>query len=186
MNKMKKLVFLVALVICANLSMAQTKVGDVTLPNKVTLSGADMTLNGAGMREKMWIDLYAGGLYTQTKSSDATSVINSGAPMAIKLHIVSGMVSQEKMIGAVNDGFENSSVGKATAKERAAFILCFNDEITKEDEFDIVYANDVTTVYKNGKEKGTISGLEFKKALFGIWLGKKPADKDLKKGMLGK
>lgn len=183
---MKKIVFLVAFMIGANISMAQTKVGDVTLPNKVTLSGTEMTLNGAGMREKMWIDLYAGGLYTQTKSSDANSIINSDAPMAMKLHIVSGMVSQEKMVGAVNDGFENSTIGKATVAEKAAFIKCFNDEITKEDEFDIVYANGITTVYKNGKEKGTVSGLEFKKALFGIWLGKKPADKDLKKGMLGK
>jgi len=166
--------------------MAQTKVGDVTLPNKITLSGEEMELNGAGMREKMWIDLYVGGLYVQTKSNDANTVINSDAPMAMKLHIVSGMVSQEKMIGAVTDGFEKSTSGKATAAERASFVACFNDEITKEDVFDITYANGKTIVYKNGTEKGSVSGLEFKKALFGIWLGKKPADKDLKKGMLGK
>jgi len=166
--------------------MAQTKVGDVTLPNKITLSGEEMELNGAGMREKMWIDLYVGGLYVQTKSNDANTVINSDAPMAMKLHIVSGMVSQEKMIGAVTDGFEKSTSGKATAAERASSVACFNDEITKEDVFDITYANGKTIVYKNGTEKGSVSGLEFKKALFGIWLGKKPADKDLKKGMLGK
>jgi len=183
---MKKILFLLAFVLCANVSMAQTKVGDVTLPNKVTLSGEEMSLNGAGMREKMWIDLYAGGLYVQTKSSDAAGVISSDAPMAMKLHIVSGMVSQEKMIGAVTDGFEKSTTGKATAVDKAAFIACFNDEITKEDVFDIAYAGGKTTVYKNGKEKGSVDGLEFKKALFGIWLGKKPADKDLKKGMLGK
>ena len=41
-------------------------------------------------------------------------------------------------------------------------------------------------VNKNGKLLTTIRGLEFKKALFGIWLGEKPADKNLKKGMLGK
>lgn len=178
--------FLVAFVICANVSFAQTKVGDVTLPNTVMLSGEEMNLNGAGMREKMWIDLYAGGLYMQKKSSDAAEVINADAPMAMKLHIVSGMVSQTKMIGAVTDGFENSTSGKATTAERASFVACFNDEITKEDVFDIAYVGGKTTVYKNGKEKGSVEGLEFKKALFGIWLGKKPADKNLKKGMLGK
>jgi len=183
---MKKIIFLMAFMICVNVSMAQTKVGDVTLPNEVTLSGENMELNGAGMREKMWIDLYAGGLYVQTKSSEANTVINTDAPMAMKLHIVSGMVSQSKMIGAVTDGFENSTSGKATTAERASFVACFNDEITKEDIFDIVYASGNTIVYKNGKEKGSVKGLEFKKALFGIWLGKKPADKDLKKGMLGK
>lgn len=183
---MKKVIFLMTFVICTNVTMAQTIVGDVTLPNIVTLSGEEMNLNGAGMREKMWIDLYVGGLYVQVKSSDAATLINADAPMAIKLHIVSGMVSQEKMIGAVTDGFDKSTSGKATIANKAAFIACFNNEITKEDVFDIVYAGGKTIVYKNGKEKGTVNGVEFKKALFGIWLGKKPADKDLKKGMLGK
>ena len=41
-------------------------------------------------------------------------------------------------------------------------------------------------VYKNNKLLGTIEGMEFKRALFGIWLSKKPADKDLKQAMLGK
>ena len=62
----------------------------------------------------------------------------------------------------------------------------FNDEIVEGTIFDIVYVNGKTTVYRNGKEKGSVAGLAFKKALFGIWLGKKPADKDLKQGMLGK
>ena len=183
---MKKILLVLAIVMSANFSTAQTKVGDVTLPNTVTLSGESMDLNGAGMREKLWMDLYAGGLYVQTKSSDANAVINADAPMAMKLHIISGMVSQSKMVGAVTDGFENSTTGKATTTERAAFTACFNDEITKGDIFDIVYANGSTIVYKNGKKKGSVAGLEFKKALFGIWLSSKPADKDLKKGMLGK
>jgi hypothetical protein len=34
--------------------------------------------------------------------------------------------------------------------------------------------------------KGTIAGYDFKKSLFSIWLGSKPADENLKKGMLGK
>jgi len=183
---MKKILLVLAIVMSANFSTAQTKVGDVTLPNKVTLSGESMDLNGAGMREKLWIDLYAGGLYVQTKSSDANTVINADAPMAMKLHIVSGLVSQSKMVNAVNEGFEKSTSGKATAAEQAKFISFFNDEITKGDVFDIVYANGEVTVYKNDTKKGSIPGLEFKKALFGIWLGNKPADKDLKKGMLGK
>ena len=37
----------------------------------------------------------------------------------------------------------------------------------------------------NNKMKGVMPGLEFKKALFAIWLGGKPASGKLKKGMLG-
>jgi hypothetical protein len=37
-----------------------------------------------------------------------------------------------------------------------------------------------------GALKGTIKGIDFKRAVFSIWLGEKPADAKLKKGMLGK
>ena len=183
---MKKLIFLVTLVICANVSMAQTKVGDVTLPNEVTLSDAEMTLNGAGMREKLWFDLYVGGLYVTTKSKSADALINSDEPMAIKLHITDSKVTQEKMIGAVNEGFEKSSHGKATKDQITKFKGFFNEKIAEGTILDIVYVGGKTTVYRNGKEKGSVAGLDFKKALYAIWLGKEPADEDLKEGMLGK
>ena len=183
---MKKVLFLLVFTFTIISTFAQTKVGDVTLPNIETFSDQELVLNGAGMREKMWIDLYAGGLYVQSKTSDANSIINADKPMAMKLHIVSRLVSQEKMVSAVNEGFEKSSHGKASATEKAQFIACFKDEISSGNIFDIVYLNGKTTVYKNGTEKGFVSGLEFKKALFSIWLGKKPVDKDLKNGMLGK
>jgi hypothetical protein len=37
----------------------------------------------------------------------------------------------------------------------------------------------------NGAARGTIAGAAFNKALLKIWLGAKPAQEDLKKGMLG-
>lgn len=183
---MKKVLLLLAFILCANVSTAQTTVGDVTIPNEVTLSGEKMDLNGAGMREKLWFDLYVGGLYVQTKSTSANTIINGDAPMAMKLHMVSSKITRAKMIGAITDGFENSSAGKATAAEQTMFKACFDDAIVPGNVFDIVYNNSETIVYKNGNKKGSIAGLEFKKALFGIWLGDKPADDDLKTGMLGK
>jgi hypothetical protein len=63
----------------------------------------------------------------------------------------------------------------------------FKEKINKKDIFIIVYVpGEGVSVLKNGVKKGTIDGLDFKKALFGIWLGNKPADDDLKAGMLGK
>lgn len=183
---MKNILALLMLFAATNLTIAQTTVGDATLPNTVTFSETNLQLNGAGMREKMWIDLYAGGLYLTNKSSNASTIIDADEPMAMKLHIVSGLVTQEKMVKAVNEGFEKSSTGKASAAEIKKFKGFFNDEIVDGTILDIVYVNGSTTVYRNGKEKGSVAGLAFKKALFGIWLGNKPADKDLKKGMLGK
>ncbi|WP_299679914.1 chalcone isomerase family protein [uncultured Dokdonia sp.] len=167
---------------------AQTQVGDATLPNQMTLEGTDLVLNGAGMREKVVFDLYAGGLYLQSKSSDAQRIINADETMVIKLDIVSKLVSSKKMKSAVDDGFEASTDDNiAPIEDRIEkFKGFFSDEIVKTNVFDIAYIKGQgTVVYKNGTKVGTIEGLDFKKALFGIWLGEDPADEDLKEGMLG-
>ena len=65
------------------------------------------------------------------------------------------------------------------------FVGFFSEEIVEDNIFDITYqGNRGVVVYKNGTEIGSIPGLNFKKALFGIWLGDDPADKKLKKAML--
>jgi len=170
-------------------TQAQKKVGGVTLPGSEKFGKYELKLNGAGVREKLWIDLYAGGLYLSTPSSDANKIMNADEAMAVKLHIVSKLISSEKMIDAVREGFESSTNDntKPIEDKIEQFIGFFEDEITKGDVFDITYQPGKGVVaYKNGKEKGTIEGMDFKKALFGIWLSRNPADDDLKEGMLGK
>ena len=186
---MKKIVFVLVAVMISGLTSAQTEVGGVNLPNSESYQGQTLNLNGAGVREKLWIDLYAGGLYLAEKSSDASAIISANKPMSIKLHIVSKLITSDKMIDAVNEGFENSTNGntKPLASEIKKFKSFFMEEIKKDDVFDIVYLPSTGVVaYKNDKELGVIEGLDFKKALFGIWLSKKPADDDLKEAMLGK
>jgi hypothetical protein len=186
---MKHLFLTLMAILSISTATAQTVVGDATLPNTMSLEGSDLLLNGAGMREKLWIDLYAGGLYLTAKSADAKAIINGDETMSMKLHIVSGMISSEKMIKAVDDGFTASLKGKTDvlASKIETFKGFFSEEITKNNVFDIAYIKGKgSVVYKDGKEVGMIEGLDFKKALFGIWLGAKPADKGLKNEMLGK
>lgn len=182
--------FLFALIAVFSLSFvnAQTVVGNATLPNTMTLEGTELMLNGAGMREKVVFDLYAGGLYLTSKSKDATAIINADETMAMKLDIVSGMVSSKKMVSAVDDGFDAAMNGDTSSlnDKIETFKGFFSDKIVKTNVFDIAYIKGTgTVVYKNGTKVGTIAGLDFKKALFAIWLGNDPADDDLKEAMLG-
>lgn len=167
---------------------AQTTISGVTLPQIQSINDATLTLNGAGLREKLWIDLYVAGLYSESKMSDAKEIVNSKESMNIHIEIVSGLITRENFLEAVNEGFEKSTGGN-TAKfssEIAAFVSSFSDEIVKGDKIDISWnAEKGVIVIKNGKAFPSINGLEFKKALFGIWFGEKPADKKLMKGMLG-
>ena len=167
---------------------AQKQVGDVTLPETMTVGDETLGLNGAGIREKLWFDLYSGGLYLENASNNGSTIVNADEAMAIKLHITSKLISSKKMIDAVDEGFEKSTNGN-TKKLQAKidiFKSFFSDEIVKDNVFDITYQpGKGVIVYKDGTKKGAIQGLEFKKALFGIWLGSDPADEDLKMKMLG-
>ena len=136
----------------------------------------------------MFLDLYVGALYLENKTKDANKIINANESMAITLDIVSGLITSEKMISAINEGFEKSTGGKtAPLKDKIQqFKDSFKEEIVKGDRFVIAYTKSGgSTVSKNGKLVKTIDGFDFKKALFGIWLCNEPADEDLKEGMLG-
>ena len=186
-----KAVFLsiaVALGVALSGTAQTTTYFDVPVDNAISLTGSKMVLNGAGLREKLWIDLYVGGLYLTAKSSDAKAITDADQAMNIRLHIVSGLITSEKMINAVDEGFEKSTGDNVAplADKIKTFKAAFSEEIVEGDVFDIgYYPGTGVVIFKNSKEVSTIQGLDFKKALFGIWLGDDPADDDLKEGMLG-
>ena len=187
---MKKLLLAVMALLGTYTATAQQTIEGVSIEKNLTVSGQELSLNGAGVRQKLWFELYVGALYTTTKSSNGSTLVSADQPMAITLDITDGKVTQSKMKSAVEDGFGDS----CTDSERAAiqseinkFVGLFSEAIVKGDHFEIAYAPGTgTKVSKNGKDLGTIAGLNFKKGLFGIWLGEDPADDDLKDGMLGK
>jgi hypothetical protein len=186
---MKKMILILFAMVFSSTAMAQIKVGGAILPATESFHGETVALNGAGVREKLWIDLYAAGLYLNEKTSDANVVLNAEKPMAIKLHIVSKLISSDKMINAVTEGFEKSTNGNIAPiqSEINTLIGFFREDIKKNDVFDLVYLPSKGVVaYKNGEEKGVVPGKEFKKALFGIWLSNRPADDNLKEQMLAK
>lgn len=167
---------------------AQTEIGDATLPNTETFGEYELVLNGVGMREKFWMDMYAGALYLPQKSNKVEAIFKNGEALAVKLHIVSKLISSKRMSDAVNDGFEKSTGGNtAPLKEKIEeFKHFFSEEIHDNDVFDITYQPNIgVVVYKNGKQLGIIEGQDFKNAVFGIWLSENPADEDLKNAMLG-
>lgn len=164
-------------------------IAGVTLPDTFQAGGKNLILNGAGMRKKGgFIKVYAGGLYLQQKSSSAGQIIAADEPMAIKLVFVRD-VGRDRIVSAWDEGFANSkAAGNPTSADKiATFNTFFKGGVVNNDKYDIIYVPGTgTTVKINGAEKGTIPGLDFKKACWGIWLCSKPADEGLKGGMLGK
>ena len=167
---------------------AAMTVEGVDVPESYQADTTGLELSGAGTRSKFFIDLYVGSLYLTPEGASGESVLAADEPQAITLHIVSGMITSERMTDATLEGFEASTDGNVepVQDEIDRFMAVFQDEITEGDVFDLVYLpGEGVRVLKNGELKDTIGDLQFKKALFGIWLSDDPAQDDLKEDMLG-
>ena len=186
---LKKIVILsLALLMIIPATLSAKEVSGVNIPDSYKKGSQELLLNGVGIRSKFFMDIYVGALYLTEKSKDGNKVIADDKDMSIRLHMVSGLITNEKMTNAVNEGFENSTNKNITPikTEITMFTDVFKEKFVKGDFFDFTYTTTAgTKIYKNGTLKATIKGLAFKKALFGIWFCGDPADDDLKEEMLG-
>lgn len=164
-----------------------TTVSGVTFPKTIKIGSETIEYNGAGLRTKYFFKLYVAALFVPEKTSDAKKIINLNETSAVRIHITSNKVTRERFVETVRDGFKTSTDGKASEAEIASLMKLFDNVTFNEgDEVTLMYRpTSGIEVYMNKDHLGGVKGLEFKKALFSIWLGEKPADAVVKKGMLG-
>jgi hypothetical protein len=186
---MKKTIIVLTFILSLGTAFGQDRVvSGVKFPGHIIAEKDALFLNGAGIREKYFMDMYVCGLYLKNRSTDPNTILNADEKMGLRLVIVSSMVSNSVMQKAVREGFEKSTNNNTAPikKEIETFITAFSDEIKKGDAFELNYVPGTgCVVTKNGVEKTRIAGLAFKKALFGIWLGSNPAHEELRNDLLG-
>ncbi len=156
-----------------------------------TVGGAALQLNGVGVRTRAIFKVYVAGLYVPQKATSAATLIAQKGPRRLSLTMLRN-VDAESFAGPLNEGLRNNH----TEAQIAAFkpqIDAMNaalkaiDEAKKGDVLHFEYLPDSgTRITLNGQQKGpNIPGEDFFAAMLRIWLGDKPADGDLKKGLLG-
>ena len=178
---------ILALLMITSLGNAE-EIGGINMPESLQTGQTQLMLNGAGIREKFFFDIYVGGLYLKEKSQDATAIIEANEPMAIRLHILSSKATSKKMEKATRKGFEKATGGniEPIKVQIDKFCSVFKKEIKEDDRYDLIYVpGKGVEVYINDAYTSVTEGLAFKQALFGIWLSDKPAQKSLKRAMLG-
>ncbi|WP_430462603.1 chalcone isomerase family protein [Thalassolituus sp. LLYu03] len=176
-----------ALLLGLTTAVQAKEIKDVAVDDQLTLEGHSFVLNGAGIRSKFFLDVYIAALYLQKQESDAAAIVAADEPMAIRLHITSGMINSKRMSESTRDGFVRSTGGNLAPIEGDVeeLIKAFKDEIKEGDVFDLVYEPETgVTVYKNGVAASNVKGLAFKQALFGIWLSDDPIQSSLKKSLV--
>jgi hypothetical protein len=179
----------VALVLslCLAAPALAAEVAGVKVPDAATVAGLPLVLNGAGLRKKFIIKVYVGALYLAQKSSDPAAILAADAPWKVSMYFLRD-VEHEKITGAFKDGFEKNSPGQLA--QHLADLQKFEavlKDLKEGQEMVVAYApGQGTTLTAPGGATATVPGQAFGTALLRNWLGEKPADDDLKQGMLGR
>lgn len=170
------------------LGMSSVAIGKTILPMLYRYKSENLILNGAGLREMLWVDLYACGLYLTNPKKNASQIVSINELMIIRLDILSTAISKKKLIKAFEQGFEKSNTDQVARRYKAElskFISFLDVKVSVGDKYDIVYTpGEGTSLYVNYEKKGTIPGLDFKSAIFNMWLSESPVDKSLKKELI--
>ena len=158
----------------------------VTLPDTVQAGSTTLILNGMGLRTKYMVKVYVVGLYLPQKSSDTAEILKPTVTKRIVMHFVRN-VSKSQLTDGFSESFENNTPeATKTLKPDIDRLFSALDSVKEGDE--LVFTDTPgtgTSIMIAGKETLTISGKLFAKMLFSVWLGPKPPNANLKKGLLG-
>lgn len=167
------------------------EVAGVKYETTAEVGGAKLQLNGAGIRYKAFFKVYTAGLYLAAKASSPEAVL--GAAGAKRLHIQMLREIDGNELGKLfTKGMEDNSTREEFSKAingvlRVAEIFSSKKRMSTGENFSIDWIPGAGTVVSvNGKQHGEpIKEPEFYNVLLKIWLGKSPADEQLKEALLG-
>jgi hypothetical protein len=161
----------------------------VEYPEEIDVGGQMLRLVGVGLRTKWFFNVYTLGAYQKKAVQHPGHLIRSNEPKLLWIRMLRG-IGGEKMREAIDEGVEKNTPEEkqAALKERVEqFKAAFPEKLRKGLDIGIAYLpGSGTTIKVGGETKARIAGADFMRALWAIWFGKKPADKDLKKGVLKK
>lgn len=187
--RIHKSLFAVGVVACAFLSSAQARdVGGVSVPEKVTVAGVPLTLNGAGIRERFFFDIYVGALYVRERNQDAVALLREAPPKRMSMRVLYRHVTKDELNKAWRESFAHNlseTEQAAVASRLAQFQTLFTD-VKRGDEVTLDMLDDGTHVAINGSPRGSVPGRDFNDAVLRVWLGTKPPSEKLKDALLGK
>ena len=165
--------------------MAATLEG-VTLPDTATVGGKTLVLNGMGLREFLWVDVYVGGLYLETKATTPDAVMAEKGPFRITMNLLHD-VSRKQFADNWKDDLKNNNPGveQQYAAQMNQFIGLFDDAKDGDTVIMDFVPGTGLSVTHNGKLMGTVAGDGFAYDVLHCYVGPNPPTSKLKRGMLG-
>ncbi len=185
-------ILLVALLGLAVGSVVAAEVAGVKLEDRTKVGNAELALNGAGLRTKVFFKVYVIGLYLPEKAAGADAVLAQKGAKRVQIVLVRD-VSAEDFSGALMEGLKNNSSEaefaalKPRAEQlKAALVAAGEAKSGTVVHLDFLPGSGTRLTIGDRQQGADIPGEDFYSALLRIWIGAKPAQENLKEALLGK
>jgi hypothetical protein len=162
------------------------EVAGVAVPPTLQVGGQTLQLNGAGLRSKVFIQVYVGALYLERRSSDAAAILAAEAPWAVTL-VFRRDVGHDKILEAFVAAFEHNSPGQLEVlKPQLEIFHAVLRDLKEGEALSLHYLPGAgTTLRVPGGGSALVPGRSFGEAVLRTWLGEHPTDASLKAALLG-
>ena len=178
----KILVLFMLIVIPYNASAAE--IAGVWFNENYLDQGINMSLQGTGLKSIFFFKAFAAGFY---KGPGHDSDPLSNYPKRIEVEYFVNIPGEKLNSYTLERMKDNVSKNDLKAIDREIQLMGnYFVNLKPGDRFSLTYIPSVGTKFEhNGKLVGIIKGNAFAKALFSVWIGKKPFDNQLKNQVLG-
>jgi hypothetical protein len=172
-------------------AFATVDVNGYKFDDTTKVAGKELKLNGAGMRTKLIIKVYAAGLYVPEKKSTTAEILKEDGPRRVTIQMARDVSSDDfgrAFMDGLNDNLDKVEKQRIVAQiGRIGELFASVDSLKKGDVLHLDWIpGSGTQTELNGKKLGEpISDIAFYNAILRIWLGDKPVDRSLKPALLG-
>ena len=183
---MRKLALALSLLV-TTLTVEAANVGGVNLSDTATAGGQTLVLNGGGVRKKLFIKVYAAGLYLPSKQTSPERILAADTARQMVMHFVFD-VEKEKIAEAWQEGLVANTPNTTPAVKQAFTTLSsWMEDMKKGERIVLTYVPGAgTTVEVKGRVKGVLPDKAVADAILATWIGPKPGPgADFKKALLG-
>lgn len=162
-----------------------------TFDEQIRLDNAELRLNGLGMRAVFVIKAYAAGLYLTQKADTGEAAVKAPGPKRIQIRMMREATAADFQRALVSGMRKNATEAElARLHDR---LLAFEQTLSaigtvkKGDTINLDWLPGRGLVLSvNGKVEGKpVEGADFFGTLLEIFVGDRPVDANLKKGLLG-
>lgn len=170
---------------------ATIDVGGVKIEDTSKVGNTQLKLNGAGIRKKLFVNVYVGALYLSEKKSTLAEIMALPGPKRIQLTMMRDVTS-DTMGQSFMDGLNHNSTKVEKTKivnqmQKFGEMFAAIPELKKGDVVSVDWVPNVGSLTTlNGKPTAEpFPDVAFFNALLRIWIGEQPAYAPLKNQMLG-